>query len=119
MGNLKKVISLSQASKLSGYHSDYLSALIRKGEMNGQKIGGSWFTTQEEIKKYIFKQKVQHKKWAIGDFLSQKRTQNVFLLTGIILVGSLLAGTYLYGKNTEIVFEEGEKTLSPEAEIID
>ena len=118
MANLKKVIPLNQASRISGYHSDYLSALIRKGEMQGEKIGGNWFTTEEEIKNYIFKQKIQHKKWAIRDFLSQKRTQNIFLVSGILFISFLLIGVYLYGKNSKIILEEGKKTLSSETETI-
>ena len=53
MPNLKKIISLNQASKISGYHQDYLSSLIRKNELKGEKIGNSWFTTEEEIRKYL------------------------------------------------------------------
>jgi len=67
--NLEKVISLHQASKISGYHQDYLSALIRKKDIKGEKLGGNWFTTEEEIKKYIFKQKTRNKKWIIKYFL--------------------------------------------------
>lgn len=118
MDNLKKVISLSQASKISGYHSDYLSALIRKGEMRGEKIGGSWFTTEEEIKNYIFKKKIQHKKWAIRDFLSQRRTQNIFIASGILFLSFLLLGIYFYGKTNKLTLEEGKKILSSEVEVI-
>lgn len=118
MANLKKVISLNQASKISGYHSDYLSALIRKGEMEGEKIGGNWFTTEEEIKNYIFKQKIQHKKWAIKDFFSQKRTQNILLSSLILFLSILLIGIYLYGKTGKIILEEGKKTLSSEVEVV-
>lgn len=118
MENLKKVISLSQASKISGYHSDYLSALIRKGEIKGEKIGGNWFTTEEELKNYTFKQKVRHKKFAVFDFFSQKRTQNIVIATGIIFFGIILFGIYLYGKNTKIILEEEKKTLSNDVEVI-
>ncbi|PIZ85710.1 hypothetical protein CO033_03165 [Candidatus Nomurabacteria bacterium CG_4_9_14_0_2_um_filter_32_10] len=118
MENIKKIISLNQASKITGYHSDYLSALIRKKEIKGEKIGGNWFTTEEEIKEYIFKQKIRHKKFAIGDFLSQKRTKKIFIVTGILFLGFLLIGIYLYGKNNKVILEEGKKTLSSEVEII-
>lgn len=118
MENLKKVISLSQASKVSGYHPDYLSALIRKGEMKGEKIGGNWFTTEEELKNYAFKQKVRHEKFAFLDFFSQKRTQNIIIATGIIFVSIFLFGIYLYGKSTKVILEEGKKTLSNEVEVI-
>lgn len=118
MDNLKKIISLGQASKITGYHSDYLSALIRKGELKGEKIGTNWFTTEEEIKNYIFKQKINHRKWAIGDFLSAKRTQKILVLTGVIFLGIILFGIYLQDKNRKVIFEEGKKTLSTEIEMI-
>ena len=118
MEDLKKVISLNQASTISGYHSDYLSALIRKGELKGEKIGGNWFTTEEEIKNYIFKQKVRHRKFAILDFLSPRRTQRILVLTGIVFLAVLLFGIYLYDKNTKVILEEGKKTLSSEVEAI-
>jgi hypothetical protein len=116
MENLKKVVSLSQASKITGYHSDYLSALIRKGEMKGEKIGGSWFTTEEELKNYAIKQKIRHKKFAVLDFLSPKRTQKIILTTGVIFVCVILFGIYLYGKYTKVTLKEGNKTLSSDVE---
>jgi hypothetical protein len=118
MENLKKAIPLNQASKLSGYHSDYLSSLIRKGELKGTKIGGNWFTTEEAIKDYVFKQKVRHKELAVADFLSPARTRKIFILAGITFLSVVLLGIYLYGKNTKIILEEGKTTLSTEAEII-
>jgi hypothetical protein len=119
MEDLKKVISLSQASKITGYHSDYLSALIRKGEIEGEKIGGNWFTTEEAIKDYIFKQKVRHKKFALLDFLSPKRTQRILILTGVVFLAVLLFSIYLYGKTTKVILEEGKKTLSSDVEVIE
>jgi len=59
MQSLKNVISLSQASKISGYTQDYLGYLIRSGEMKGIKKGRIWFTTDEEIQNYLFKKKVR------------------------------------------------------------
>ncbi len=118
MENLKKVISLSQASKFSGYHSDYLSALIRKGELRGEKRGGNWFTTEDEINNYIFKQKIRHKKLAIGGFLSKKRTNKIILTSGMIFLAALALGIYIYGKNTKVILEESKKSLSPDVEVI-
>jgi len=119
MENLKKVISLNQASKISGYHSDYLSALIRKGEIKGEKIGGNWFTTEEELKNYIFKQQIRHKKFALASFLSPKRTQKILVLTGFVFLVVILLGIYVYGKSVQVTLEEGRKTLSSEAEVIE
>jgi len=119
MENLNKVISLNQASKISGYHSDYLSALIRKGEIKGRKVGGSWFTTIEDINDYVFKQKIRHKKIALGGFLSPKRTKKILVLTGVVFLAVIFCGIYFYGKSVQVNLEEGRKTLSSEPEIID
>ena len=119
MENLKKVISLSQASKISGYHSDYLSALIRKGEIKGKKVGKSWFTTEEELRNYKFKQKVRHKKFALVDFMSPGRTKKIIIWAGIIFSSLLVSGLYLHDKNRKVILQEGESNLSSEVEVIE
>jgi hypothetical protein len=53
----KKRISLKVASQMTGYHPDYLSQLIRLGQLNGEKIGRNWFTTESALKKHIQKKK--------------------------------------------------------------
>ena len=98
MENLKKVISLHQASQISGYHQDYLSSLIRKNEIRGEKMGGNWFTTEEEIENYIFKQKIRHKKWIIKYFLYFQKINKSFLYA-FICVALLSAGIYFYNEN--------------------
>ncbi|MEI6281049.1 MAG: helix-turn-helix domain-containing protein [bacterium] len=118
MKNPNKVISLGEASKITGYHSDYLSSLIRKGEINGEKFGGSWYITEDEIKNYIFKQKVRHKKFAIGDFFSPKRTKRILVLAGVFFVFFVLFGIYLVGKNNKTTEGEVKKTLSSDTEVI-
>lgn len=109
MENLKKVISLSEASKIYGYHSDYLSSLIRKGEIKGKKVGGNWFTTEEAIKEYLFKQKVRHKKFAVADFFSPTRTKKILFSTGVFFLLIILLGSYIISKNTKVILEEGKK----------
>lgn len=115
----KKLISLNQASKISGYHQDYLSSLIRKNEINGTKIGSNWFTTEEEINNYIFKKKIRHNELAVAGFFSIGRTKKIFVISIfilIIVVGSLL---YFYNKkNNRNAVEEVKTELSNEAEII-
>lgn len=119
MEKLKKVLSLSEASKISGYHPDYLSALIRKGEIKGEKTGGNWFTTEDEIKNYIFKQKVRHGRPAFFDFFSQKRTQNILIASGIIFALLFFLSLYVYSLNHQnSPSEEVKKTLSTETEPI-
>lgn len=100
MGNLKKAISLHQAANISGYHQDYLSLLIRKKEIKGEKLGGNWFTTEEEVKNYIFKQQIRHKKWIIKYFLSFKKANKSLLYAFIILA---LFGVVLYFYNKKYI----------------
>jgi hypothetical protein len=51
----KKLISLRDASKATPYSSDYLGLLVRKGKLDGEKIGGKWYTTREAMQEYIQK----------------------------------------------------------------
>lgn len=95
MESFKKFISLNQAAQLSGYSQDYLGFLIRKGEIKGAKKGRSWFTTEEEVKNYLFKKKVQHKEFAIKDFFSPTRTKNIIITAIIILIGGFLVSSFI------------------------
>jgi len=87
MESFKKVISLNQAAQISGYTQDYLGYLIRTGEMKGTKKGRAWFTTEEEVKNYIFKKKVRSQEFAIKEFFSPSRVKNIIIVTIIILAG--------------------------------
>jgi len=115
----KKLILLNQASKISGYHQDYLSLLIRKNEIKGTKIGTNWFTTKEEINNYIFKKKIRHNKFAVAGFFSIGRTKKIFVISIIILIIVVSSFLYFYNKKNDTnVVEEVETKLSNEAEII-
>ena len=95
MQSLKNVISLSQASKISGYTQDYLGYLIRSGEMKGIKKGRIWFTTDEEIQNYLFKKKVRSKKFAIREFFSSSRITNIVVITIVIfIVGFIIISNF-------------------------
>jgi hypothetical protein len=87
MESLKKAISLNQAAELSGYTQDYLGYLIRTGEIKGIKKGRAWFTTEEEVKDYLFKKKVRHQEFAIKDFFSPTRTKKIIIAAVIIFIG--------------------------------
>jgi hypothetical protein len=100
MSDLKKIISLRQASKISGYHQDYLSSLIRKNEIKGTKMGNNWFTTEEEIQNYIFKQQIRNKNWLVKSFLYFKKMNKSFLYSLIILI-LLSLGIYFFNKKYE------------------
>lgn len=85
MANLKKIISLKEASKISGYTQDYLGFLIRSGEIKGQKMGRAWFTSQEEINNYFFKRKVRQNKFAFREFFSRNRFSKIVIFSIVVV----------------------------------
>ena len=50
---LDELISLSQATKLSGLSPSHLRLLVTQGEMWGVKLGRNWFTTAQAIDEYL------------------------------------------------------------------
>ncbi len=122
MESLKKVITLNQAAKQSGYSQDYLGYLIRQGELKGTKVGRSWVTTQEEIQNYLFKQKVRHEKLPIRGFFSRRRRSNIFLMTLVLFVGIFSVVFYVAGFSSSKNATNKQavtKTLSSDAEVIE
>lgn len=57
-----KLISISQAAKLTPYSAEYLSLLARKGKLASVKISRDWLTTEEAVKEYVQKQIKKHQK---------------------------------------------------------
>ncbi len=49
----KEVLSMHQASKMTGYHQDYLGQLARGGKLEAHKVGRNWFTTKYAIDKFL------------------------------------------------------------------
>jgi len=50
--NGKKYISSKQASKVTGYTSDYIGQLCRGGKVEARRVGRSWFIAEESILNY-------------------------------------------------------------------
>lgn len=118
MENLKKVISLHEASSISGYHQDYLSALIRKNEIKGQKMGGNWFTTEEEVKNYIFKQKIRHKNWIVKYFLFFIKRVNKSFIYALICLVLFSVGLYFYNKENYSEIQTQTQTVNTQNSLI-
>jgi len=119
MQNLKKIISLKQAAKISGYTQDYLGFLIRSGEIKGQKMGGSWFTTQEEINNYFFKRKVRQNKFAFREFFSQTRFRQIIIFSLVVIITSTLIICSIENNKDDIfVDKNSEIRLDDNIEII-
>lgn len=57
--NKTKHITLKEASKISGYSSDYIGQLIRQGKLSGKQIytNVAWVTTEEDVLNYLEKAK--------------------------------------------------------------
>lgn len=51
----KKLLTLSEASKLTPYSSEYLSLLARKGLIGAVKVGRNWKVSQIELEEYLGK----------------------------------------------------------------
>lgn len=120
MESLKKVISLNQAAKISGYTQDYLGYLIRSGEMKGVKKGRAWFTTEEEIKNYLFKKKIRHQEFAIKEFFSKSRIKNIIIVAILIYVSwfFLFSGIHK-NENVDVNVNQSAVTSDGEGIIID
>jgi excisionase family DNA binding protein len=53
----KKLLSLSEAAKLTPYSQEYLSLLARKGLIGAVKVGRNWKVSQSELDEYIRKRR--------------------------------------------------------------
>lgn len=112
MQSLKKVISLNQAAQISGYTQDYLGYLMRQGEIKGLKKGRVWFTTEEDIKDYLFKKKIRQNQFAFGDFFSPTRTRNIILASVVVVIGVFIISSYVNNKDFVLVEESNSAIIS-------
>lgn len=50
---MENFLTLRQASKITGYHPDYLSYLVRNKKLPAKRIGRAWCVTEEALNKFI------------------------------------------------------------------
>ena len=52
--NDKNLITLKEASKISGYSSDYIGQLVRSGKIPGKQVyyNVAWMTTASDVLNY-------------------------------------------------------------------
>ena len=112
-----KFISLKEASRISGYSSDYIGYLIREGKIEGRPVytNISWQTTAEEVLNYknrTAKRDAESGKKMVNNFLHFQRRASreiriikLFFATFrsvlpiilvLILSFSILIGFFLY-----------------------
>ena len=48
-----ELISLREASEISGLTNPHLALLIRQGKLWGNKIGRNWVTTEKAVNEYL------------------------------------------------------------------
>jgi len=51
--SLDELISLREASELSGLSAGHLRLLVRRGKLWGVKLGRNWVTTTQAIEEYL------------------------------------------------------------------
>jgi hypothetical protein len=117
MEQLKKVISLNQAAKFSGYSQDYLGYLIRRGEIKATKVGKSWFTTEREIKNYLFKQKIRKSEFAFRDFFTISRAMKIIAISSLLFLSSFSVWFHMTNPKAQ-VGGEVRSMLNADAETI-
>jgi len=76
MNDEKNLISLKEASELTGYSADYIGQLIRQGKIRGKQVytNIAWMTTAEEVLAYKNKGKKKQEKTTMKDkIIAQSR----------------------------------------------
>jgi excisionase family DNA binding protein len=48
-----KLISVTEASRISGLTTSFIRRLLREGKIDGVKIGRNWLTSKEAIREYL------------------------------------------------------------------
>lgn len=46
-------INTKEAAELKGFTAGYISRLIRKGELNGVRVGHDWLVKREDVLSYV------------------------------------------------------------------
>jgi hypothetical protein len=49
----KRQLTCIQAAELTGYTSDHVSLMLRKGKLRGEKKGRDWFVEASSLYEYI------------------------------------------------------------------
>jgi hypothetical protein len=113
--NNLRLISVKEASKLTPYSPDYLSLLIRKGRLEGYKIGKNWHTTEIAVRAYLqraaessydHQQSMEAVNIKVPEAAIKKAAVNfrwAMLLLGVIVVGAMFFWKILDDKKNENV----------------
>ncbi|MEI6057374.1 MAG: helix-turn-helix domain-containing protein [bacterium] len=50
MAIFEDYITLKEAASISGYHADYIGALVRSGAISGKKVGNKWMVSASAVR---------------------------------------------------------------------
>ncbi|MDI6778488.1 MAG: hypothetical protein QMD77_04885, partial [Patescibacteria group bacterium] len=79
--NDSRLISISDAAKISKYKREYLGYSIRQKKLWAQKVNGAWMTTKEWVDK--FEKEAAEKKEKVKKDLSKKMGEGIGLVAAI------------------------------------
>ncbi len=85
------LISLREAATISGYHQDYLSFLIRKNKLHGEKIGRVWCVKEGDLQKFLLEKNNTDDK-----NLEKQRTNKHFTPRVSVMIFALVAIILLF-----------------------
>jgi len=82
-------ITLKEAGQISGYHPDYIGALIRSNKVKGKKVGKNWFVSKKEVQEHFT---TQHFAPAQKVFFGDAKV--LFFWLALVMVFCLVAGAF-------------------------
>ena len=109
MAILNTYITLKEAADISGYHSDYIGALVRSGKVAGIKKGKNWYVSKKDFDAYLMTKNYVPAKKAI--FLNRTFGFLVFIFLAIIVGGFIFLETSLASL--------GAPKKPPQAQVLD
>jgi len=80
-------ITLKEAGQISGYHPDYIGALIRSNKVKGKKVGKNWFVSKKDVQEHFT---TQHFAPAQKVFFGDAKV--LFLWIAAVMVFCLVSG---------------------------
>jgi hypothetical protein len=88
MAIFEDFITLKEAGSISGYHPDYIGALIRSNKVKGKKIGKNWYVSKKEVQEYL-----ATKHYVSAEKVVSSRAKVLFILITIVVV--IAGGAYV------------------------
>jgi hypothetical protein len=112
MAIFEDYISLKDAANISGYHSDYIGALVRSGKIKGKKSGNRWVVSSRDVQVHFSK---KHYTPAGHIFFSRK---NIIVVSTVILVIVFFSISFVQNEPTSSAQNNLENTITSTGTIL-